>query len=67
MQIPVGVLVDLLNTRVILTIMACACGLTNIVLSLTGSIYVADIARFVMGLSLERMQVAWELRMMLLS
>lgn len=51
MQLPVGVLVDLLNTRIILTIMACVCGLTNIFLSLTSSIIIADFARFIMGLS----------------
>lgn len=51
MQIPVGTVVDLLNTRTVLTIMACVCGLTNIVLSLTDYLFIANLARFIMGLS----------------
>ena len=51
MQLPVGTLMDKYGPRRLLTTMSALCGVACILFSQTHSIFMADLARFLMGLS----------------
>ena len=51
MQLPVGALMDRFGPRVLLSSMACVCGLACLIFAHTNSLHMAALSRFLMGFS----------------